>query len=87
MTNHNVIGLDRLKGNNTKIQIDCKSENLKDTLNWEKIDLVIDCAAKTDIDGKTINDYDDNYVIIDRSVKICNDHHIKLIGFSSMLVN
>ena len=26
--NHDVIGLDRLEGNNTKIQIDCKSKNL-----------------------------------------------------------
>tara|TARA_B110000008_G_scaffold273558_1_gene308045 strand:- start:2336 stop:3268 length:933 start_codon:yes stop_codon:yes gene_type:complete len=85
--NHHVIGLDRLEGNNTKIQIDCKSKNLKDTLNWEKIDLVIDCAAKTDLDGKTINDYNDNYVIIDRLIQICNNHQIKLIAFSSMLVN
>ena len=62
--NHDVIGLDRLEGNNTKIQIDCKSKNLKDTLNWEKIDLVIDCAAKTDLDGKTINDYNDNRYLV-----------------------
>jgi hypothetical protein len=48
---------------------------------------VIDCAAKTVINVKTINGYDDNYVIIDRLVNICNDHHIKLIGFNSMVVN
>tara|TARA_B100000787_G_C16175883_1_gene288987 strand:+ start:839 stop:1759 length:921 start_codon:yes stop_codon:yes gene_type:complete len=84
---HNVIGLDKLKGDNTKIQIDCKSKNLKDTLNWKEIDLVIDCAARTDLDGKNINDYDDNYIIIDRLIEICNNHNIKLIAFSSMLVN
>ena len=48
---------------------------------------MIDCAARTDLDGKRISDYDDNYVIIDRLIDICDTHNIKLIGFSSMLVN
>lgn len=86
-TNHNVIGLDKIRGKNTTIKIDCKSIKLNDILNWDEIDFVIDCAARTDLNGKRINDYDDNYVIIDRLTDICDIHDIKLIGFSSMLVN
>lgn len=86
-SSHEVIGLDKVAGVNTKIQIDCKSENLKNALNWTRIDFVIDCAARTDLNGKTINDYNDNYEIIERLIEICNNHQIKLIGFSSMLVN
>ena len=85
--NHNVIGLDKIKGKNTTINIDCKSRKLNDVINWDEIDLVLDCAARTDLDGKIISDYDDNYLIIDRLIDICNIHNIKLIGFSSMLVN
>jgi dTDP-4-dehydrorhamnose reductase len=86
-SNHTVIGLDKLKGANTSLQIDCKTKKLISEINWEDIDLVIDCAARTDLNGESINDYNDNYLVIENLINICNTHKIKLIGFSSMLVN
>ena len=82
-----VIGLDIIEGKQTDILIDCKSSKLEEVLEWSEIDLVIDCAARTDLNGKTLSDYGDNFRIIERLIGICNQHDVRLIAFSSMLVN
>ena len=69
---HTVIGLDKLKGANTSLQIDCKTKKLINEINWEDIDLVIDCAARTDLNGESINDYNDNYLVIENLINICD---------------
>lgn len=84
---NDVVGLDIVDGENTKIIIDCKSSELTELLEWSEIDLVIDCAARTDLGGTSLSDYDDNFKVIERLIGICNQYDIKLIAFSSMLVN
>ena len=69
---NDVVGLDIVDGENTKIIIDCKSSELTELLEWSGIDLVIDCAARTDLGGTSLSDYDDNFKVIERLIGICN---------------
>jgi nucleoside-diphosphate-sugar epimerase len=74
-------------GNCYKIDINNYSE-LESKVRILNPDIVINCAARTDLDGKSIEDYSSNTTGVSNLVKICNEFKEKplLISFSSMLV-
>ena len=86
--NYNVISVDKNKSLNTDNNIDCaKYEDLKKLTDWSKVDFVIDCAARTDLNGNNLRDYDVNFLIIKNFIKLNRKFDFKIIAFSSMLVN
>lgn len=52
-----------------------------------KFDVIVNCAARTDLDGRTISEYKDNYLIPSLFCEILNSSSFsgRLIHFSSML--
>lgn len=88
---HDVLGIDcaykNSHGNHSKIDIRSHSE-LESEVRTFNPDIIINCAARTDLDGESIEDYSSNTVGVSNLVKICNEFKNKplLVSFSSMLV-
>tara|TARA_B110000238_G_C16093323_1_gene424860 strand:+ start:446 stop:838 length:393 start_codon:yes stop_codon:yes gene_type:complete len=71
-------------------QLDIRNfDSLSEYFNLLKPDIVINCAARTDLDGASLSDYDSNTLGVHNIVKACELVKVNkplLLSFSSMLV-
>lgn len=86
--NIQVLGIDLISSSYTDFVFDLQEYNkIYELLVLYKPEFVIDCAARTDLDGKDLCDYSSNYMIISNLIRVQKIIDFKIIAFSSMLVN
>lgn len=83
-----ILGIDVISSPNTDLVFDLQDyDKIYELLALNKPEFVIDCAARTDLDGKDLCDYSSNYKIISNLIRAQKTINFKIIAFSSMLVN
>lgn len=88
---HEVLGIDIAYKNSLKYYSKIDITNFKDLefeINNFNPDIIINCAARTDLNGRSINEYQANIEGVSNLIKICNNLKKKplILSFSSMLV-
>lgn len=86
--NIEIIGIDIIASSYTNVVFDLREyDKLLELLVLHNPVLVIDCAARTDLNGKNLNDYSSNFKIISNLILAQKTINFKILAFSSMLVN